>query len=205
MCAWGLNEWGDIANIVIAVASVATAIVTAVVLFKQRNDNIKEKQPRYTFSEQDGELLIRGEQDKCLQIESVEVREYIDVWSLNRKRMIKKIVPIESQILVCIKESAEGQIISIPASKIRSTQIADRFSSEETCKRIDRDSYNYRVFNLICIEYIDIHLQHRRQYFVNRIIISEQEYKQYIKLARKVSKVPLAVSDINLKSLLEIK
>lgn len=205
MCAWGLNEWGDIANIVIAVASVATAIVTAVVLFKQRNDNIKEKQPRYTISEQDGELLIRGEQDKCLQIESVEVREYIDVWTLNRKRMIKKIVPIESQIVVCIKQSAEGQIISIPASKIRSTQIADRFSSEETSKRIDRDSYNYRVFDLICIEYIDIHLQHRRQYFVNRIIISEQEYKQYIKLARKVSKVPLAVSDINLKSLLEIK
>lgn len=205
MCAWGLNEWGDIANIVIAIASVATAIVTAVVLFKQRNDNIKEKQPRYTISEQDGELLIRGEQDKCLQIESVEVREYIDVWTLNRKRMIKKIVPIESQIVVCIKQSAEGQIISIPASKIRSTQIADRFSSEETSKRIDRDSYNYRVFDLICIEYIDIHLQHRRQYFVNRIIISEQEYKQYIKLARKVSKVPLAVSDINLKSLLEIK
>lgn len=205
MCTWGLSEWGDVANIVIAVASVATAIVTAVVLFKQRNDNIKEKQPRYTFSEQDGGLLIRGEQDKCLQIESVEVREYIDVWSLNRKRMIKKIVPIESQILVCIKESAEGQIISIPASKIQSTQIADRFSSEETSKGIDRDSYNYRVFDLICIEYIDIHLQHRRQYFVNRIIISEQEYKQYIKLARKVSKVPLAVSDINLKSLLEIK
>ena len=205
MCAWGLNEWGDIANIVIAIASVATAIVTAVVLFKQRNDKIKEKQPRYTISEQDGELLIRGEQDKCLQIESVEVREYIDVWTLNRKRMIKKIVPIESQIVVCIKQSAEGQIISIPASKIRSTQIADRFSSEETSKRIDRDSYNYRVFDLICIEYIDIHLQHRRQYFVNRIIISEQEYKQYIKLARKVSKVPLAVSDINLKSLLEIK
>ena len=43
MNTWGLSEWGDVANIVIAIASVATAIVTAIVLFKQRNDNIKEK------------------------------------------------------------------------------------------------------------------------------------------------------------------
>lgn len=35
MSAWGLSEWGDIANIVIAVASVATAIVTARMLIKQ--------------------------------------------------------------------------------------------------------------------------------------------------------------------------
>lgn len=35
MCDWGLNEWGDVANIVIAVASVATAIVTARMLIKQ--------------------------------------------------------------------------------------------------------------------------------------------------------------------------
>lgn len=35
MCAWELDKWGDIANIIIAVASVATAIVTARMLIKQ--------------------------------------------------------------------------------------------------------------------------------------------------------------------------
>ena len=35
MCNWGLSEWGNIANIVIAIASVATAIVTARMLIKQ--------------------------------------------------------------------------------------------------------------------------------------------------------------------------
>lgn len=35
MCSWGLSEWGDIANIVIAVASAGTAYVTAKVLCKQ--------------------------------------------------------------------------------------------------------------------------------------------------------------------------
>ena len=35
MCNLGLNEWGDIANIIFALMSVLTAIITAVVLFKQ--------------------------------------------------------------------------------------------------------------------------------------------------------------------------
>ena len=34
MYTWGLSEWGDIANILIAVASVATDIVTARMLIK---------------------------------------------------------------------------------------------------------------------------------------------------------------------------
>lgn len=37
MCSWGLYEWGDIANIIIAIASVVTAIVTARMLIKQHN------------------------------------------------------------------------------------------------------------------------------------------------------------------------
>ena len=35
MCNLGLNEWGAIANIILALMSVLTAIITAVVLFKQ--------------------------------------------------------------------------------------------------------------------------------------------------------------------------
>lgn len=42
MCSWGLNEWGDIANVVIAVASVATAIVTAHMLIKQHKLQLKQ-------------------------------------------------------------------------------------------------------------------------------------------------------------------
>ena len=35
MCSWGLSEWGYFANIVLAVMSVFTAIVTARMLIKQ--------------------------------------------------------------------------------------------------------------------------------------------------------------------------
>ena len=47
MCDWGLEEWGDIANIVIAVASVATAIVTAIVLCKQYKLQVNSYQPLF--------------------------------------------------------------------------------------------------------------------------------------------------------------
>ena len=40
---------------------------------------------------------------------------------------------------------------------------------------------------------------------VNRTITSKKEYKKYFRLANKVSKVPLDVSDIDLKTILEIQ
>lgn len=65
MCTWGLSEWGDIANIVIAVASVATAIVTAIVLCKQYflqqeqlNTQQLEHQPKFYFKHYDDRLEI---------------------------------------------------------------------------------------------------------------------------------------------------
>ena len=54
MCTSGLSIWGDIANIVIAVASVATAIVTAVVLHKQHN--LQKEQHKLDQSKHDLEL-----------------------------------------------------------------------------------------------------------------------------------------------------
>lgn len=54
MSTWGLSEWGDIANIVIAVASVATAIVTARMLIKQHN--LQKEQHKLDQSKHDLEL-----------------------------------------------------------------------------------------------------------------------------------------------------
>ena len=54
MCTWGLEEWGDVANIVIAVASVATAIVTARMLIKQHK--LQQKQHSLEQSQHNLEL-----------------------------------------------------------------------------------------------------------------------------------------------------
>ena len=201
MCSWGLSEWGDIANIIIAIASVATAIVTAIVLFKQRNDNIKEKQPRFTFTPQDGSLIIRGEQSKCLQIEGVDVNKCVEVWRLDKK--LRKVIPLKNSPVVRITQDDTGIYASFGLDVMQSVRLLKQFNSNET--GIDDRVWNYREVDLLCVKYIDIHMSRREQYFINRTIASKKEYKKYFKLAAKVSKVPLAVSSIDLKTILEIK
>lgn len=200
MCTWGLNEWGDIANIVIAVASVATAIVTAVVLFKQRNDNIKEKQPRFTFTQQNESLIIRGEQSTCLQIEGMDINRCVEAWRLDKK--LRKVIPLKHSPVVRITQDDTGIYASFSLYTMQNAILLNQFKCDEM--EIDSRLWNYRVVDLLCIKYIDIHLCHREQYFVNRTIASKKEYKKYLKLARKVGKVPLLVSDIDLRTILEI-
>ena len=201
MSTWGLDEWGDIANIVIAVASVATAIVTAIVLCKQRKDNILEKQPRFTFTVQDSKLIVRGEQGKYLQIEGLDVYRCVEVWRLDRK--LKKVIPLECSPLGRLIQDKTGQYASLDLDVLQHLQLTKRFNSNET--GIDDCLWNYRETDLLCVKYIDIHMSRREQYFVNRTIVSKKDYKRYFKLASKVSKIPLAVSEIDLKTILEIK
>ena len=201
MSTSGLSMWGDIANIVIAVASVATAIVTAIVLCKQRKDNILEKQPRFTFTVQDSKLIVRGEQSKYLQIEGLDVYRCVEVWRLDRK--LKKVIPLECSHIGRLIQDETGQYASLGLNVLQHLQLTKRFNSNET--GIDDRLWNYREADLLCVKYIDIHMSRREQYFVNRTIVSKKDYKRYFKLASKVSKIPLAVSEIDLKTILEIK
>lgn len=63
MCAWELDKWGDIANIVIAVASVSTAIVTARMLIKQH----KLQKEQHTLEQSKHEL-----EKKKLEVQQLE-------------------------------------------------------------------------------------------------------------------------------------
>lgn len=200
MSTWGLSEWGDIANIAIAVASVATAIVTAIVLCKQRNESVNEKQPRFTFTVKDWDLIIRGEQSKCLQLKTVDVSRCVEVWRLDKK--MRKAIPLKYSPMVCLRQDDEGQYASLGVDLTQHVELIDKFniSAIDVACRL----WNYREIELLCVKYVDIHMSCREQYFVNRTIASKKEYKKYLKLARKVSKVPLSVSDIDLKTILEI-
>ena len=200
MSTSGLSMWGDIANIVIAVASVATAIVTAIVLIKQQNDSVNEKQPRFTFTVKDWTLIIRGEQRKCLQLESVDVVRCVEVWRLDKK--MRKAIPLKNSSMVCLRQDDKGQYASLRVDLTQHVELIDKFNISVI--DIDSSLWNYREVELLCVKYIDIHMSCREQYFVNRTIASKKEYKEYLKLARKVSKVPLSVSDIDLKTILEI-
>ena len=93
MCTSELSMWGDIANIVIAVASVATAIVTAVVLIKQRNDSINEKQPIFYFPMMNNTLYIRTDKERLLRLVDVGVTHYLEIYKPDG--LFKKIIPIK--------------------------------------------------------------------------------------------------------------
>lgn len=197
-----LSMCGDIANIVIAFASAATAIVTAIVLIKQRNDSVNEKQPRFTFTVKDWALIIRGEQSRCLQLKTVDVSRCVEVWRLDKK--MRKVIPLKYSPMVCLRQDDDGQYASFGLDVIQSTQLISKFNSNDEVG-LDYNLWNYREIELLCVRYIDIHLHMSEQYFVNRTIVSKKEYTKYFKLAAKVSKMPLAVSDIDLKTILEIQ
>ncbi len=84
MCAWGLSEWGDIANIVLAIASVATAIVTAIVLYKQYslqkrqlNAQQLEHQPIFRFEQSDDAFAIYAEGPPMAAPAKIEITSVI--------------------------------------------------------------------------------------------------------------------------------
>lgn len=197
MSTWGLSEWGDIANIVIAVSSVATAIITAIVLVKQRNENIKERQPRFSFSAQNASLIVRTDYSKLLKFIEVKLYEYVEISykDKTKKKEIKKIVPIRSSGVPSIKAAADGQFITIPT---------DIMLYAKLDKKLDCiDGLNFVVYRLLNIKYMDIHLSEQHQYFLNDNIITPCEYKRYIKMADKTNIEPQSITDIDFKALLE--
>ena len=94
MTASELSIWGDIANIAIAVASVATAIVTAIVLCKQhklqkkQHELDKEKlisqqiehQPIFSISATDSLLTITNEGYEV--VEPINIKSYTIILSV---------------------------------------------------------------------------------------------------------------------------
>ena len=123
------------------------------------------------------------------------------MWRLDRK--LKKVIPLECSPIGCLIQDETGQYASLSLNLLQHLQLTKRFNSNET--GIDDRLWNYREADLLCVKYIDIHMSRREQYFVNRTIVSKKDYKRYFKLASKVSKIPLAVSEIDLKTILEIK
>ena len=83
---WGLSEWGDIANIIIAIASVATAIVTAIVLCKQYHlqckqveNNRLEHQPIFKFEQNDDVFTIYAEGTPMAAPARIEITSVIAI------------------------------------------------------------------------------------------------------------------------------
>ena len=192
-----LSICSDIANIVLAAASVATAIVTAVVLIKQRNDSINEKQPRFYFQTHDRTLYIRTEKDRLLKIKDVSVTHYIEI--CKAEGISRKIIPIKYSDSVSIKTDSLGQYAAVSIDMISRTTAAKKLTDYLVKSKWD---HVYSNVELIRITYIDVYRREQKQYFVNRVLTSNLDYTRYEMWSSHVSSTPIAVKEIDFESIL---
>ena len=197
MSTWGLSEWGDIANIVIAVASVATAIVTAVVLIKQRNDSINEKQPRFYFPMMNNTLYIRTDRERLLRLVDVGVTHYLEIYEPDG--LFKTIIPIKCSNGVSIETDSLGPFATVTIDAVSNARLNKKITDY-----LSKHNWNY-VYNtleLICISYVDVYRRKQKQYFVNRVMTSNFNFTQYEMWSTTVSSTPIAVADIDFDAII---
>ena len=197
MSTWGLSEWGDIANIVIAVASVATAIVTAVVLIKQRNDSINEKQPRFYFPMMNNTLYIRTDRERLLRLVDVGVTHYLEIYKPDG--LFKKIIPIKCSNGVSIKTDSLGPFATVTIDAVSNARLNKKITDY-----LSKHNWNYayNTLELICISYVDVYRHKQKQYFVNRVMTSNFNFTQYEMWSTTVSSTPIAVADIDFDAII---
>ena len=208
MCAWGLSEWGDIANIIIAVASVATAIVTAIVLCKQHKLHENSHQPIFRIEKvfksskigknADSEqikLYNDGALVKYLSVPSIKTIFRI---SLNGKKQryfeVKEYYSYGS-----FKTNNDNGIFAgyTPQNLSRYQKIYYELKG-----RNKKGRFSFEKIDLLKIEYIDINNVHHITYYKGNNPISNFEYKG---LVRKIynKDMYLSINNIQSQDLLE--
>ena len=190
MCDWELSDWGAIANIVISVASVITAIVTAIVLFKQLKIQTITHQPLFRINS------IFEDRNKNGKTDTVHMNIY------NDGAVVKYIVSpsITTVFQITKSGSKKNQIRLIEISNyyrygaftrnkqglIRNAYAPDNLAKYQEIYKCFRnkstiDTKYYLVkFDLIKIEYTDINDVNCVKYFKNDRPITKKEYYKHI-------------------------
>lgn len=189
-----LDDWGNIGNIILGIASVFTAIVTAIVLCKQYNIQkesllVQQSAQQPTFnvfyelvdSDNDGKyedeiLNISNEGELFKQISNISVTTIFDV-STNQ---IHRLLEINGYFYgTTLYQNLQGVIYKSRGhcNNLRYVNIYNRMM--QNCKVGDR-FYEMSKYTLIKIEYLDIHNAVKVCYFKDRINIDECTYNDII-------------------------
>lgn len=186
--------WGDIANIVLATMSVFTAIATVIALRKQNNVQKESllvqqsaQQPLFNIyyelidSDNDGKyeneiLNISNEGQLFKQIKSISITTIFDAATNHQHSLLK----INGYFYATtLYQNLQGTIY-----KSRGNNNKERYCNiyDEMMQRskVGERYYELCQYNLIKIEYIDIHNKNRIVYFKDRICIDESTYSNVI-------------------------
>ena len=228
MRTWGLNEWGDIANIVIAVASVATAIVTAIVLCKQyrlqrkqNEDNRLEHQPIFKFDYNHKDFVSICNEGYSLSApakitvnsliiihaaEYTETKEwlpmYLTCFYFEQYRDIYLTNNYTGEIGRCNKVfSTIQKFITLKIVNLRNALQ----QWQEAKKLIIPGDVNKAVakVDLIKIEYRDMYKINRTSYFWDDTEISQDWYNTLLTIANSTSSKPIDVGSTSISSMMD--
>lgn len=210
---WGLSMWGDIANIIIAVASVVTAIVTALVLCKQHklqkqqhalekerlNAQQLEHQPKFQFSRSCGQYRISNE--GCELSAPIRVSVHSMITIISEKFINDNTIDcIYCFPVIYYKQKQptgklKGDLIYFTYDKEDWGLIQEKVSTLQ--KRLDdwesfpKDAplttiLSVRISDVVRITYCDMYNVKRVVHFWDSEQISESQYRQMVMLSHNV-------------------
>lgn len=223
MCSWGLSEWGDIANIVIAVASVATAIVTAIVLCKQyrlqrkqNEDNRLEHQPIFKFEQNDDAFIIYAEGTSMsapakIDITSVIAMEPAKAVMENGRyyrygvtipyknyRSIDRTYNLSGKLLEC--SYADTDMLFKLTNLVKGVE---RQIKDPIYLGIVAEDLPVHTSDLIKIEYVDMYKTVRTLYYFNMQEIPKWLYEEMQKELQDHPFGPYDISELSIDSIIK--
>lgn len=216
-----LADWGYIANIVLAVMSVFTAIVTARVLVKQHklqkkqlNAQQLEHQPRFQFHQTEEGLIISNDGCEISETARFEITPMIIIEATKRdtSEQFMTCIPIEyyseihktynykGTLAKCSYTSAENliklkQIVEGVKNRIKLTGLS------LVC--IWDDEELVKVSDLVKIEYVDIYKIRRFVYYYNMREIPEWLYLQAKLFAKRTLMMSMDIKDLTVDDIIK--
>ena len=207
-----LSQLGDVANIVIAVASVATAIVTAIVLCKQHklqkqqhalekeklNAHQLEHQPKFQFCRSYSQYTISNEGAELSAPIRVSIHSMITVQSdklVNDEPMdCIYCHPIIYYKQRAISGKLKGELASFLFNaedwRVIQEKITTLHARLNDIENYPEDSFmtilSVRISDVVRIHYFDMYNIERTIYFWDAERISEERYRQLIRISHSV-------------------
>ena len=216
-----LADWGYIANIVLAIMSVFTAIVTACMLCKQHklqkeqlNAQQLEHQPRFQFNQTEDALIISNDGCEISETARIEIIPMIIIEATKRytSEQFMTCIPIQyyadihktynykGTLAKCSYTSAENliklkQIVEGVKNRIKLTglRLVGLWDEEELVK----------VSDLVKIEYVDIYKVKRFVYYYNMREIPEWLYLQTKSFANRRYPSPLDIRELTVENIIK--
>lgn len=218
----GLSEWGDIANIVIAVASVATAIVTAIVLCKQHrlqkeqlNAQQQEHQPKFYFKRYDDRLEICNKGIALTEPIYFEICSMLYIrTTLVENHLLQDYIhccPIRMYAADCkCQEELDGIVAVCPFDK------DERVAFHTVTKRVYDSLYNEVApqiprmthihvieSDLIKIKYTDIYSKQHTLYYHDSMQIDEDTFAYYQQIRLHSNYKPTNIKECNISKIID--